>query len=89
MFNLKLVTGFFAKKEISMKYKFCPDLRVRECDELIFLVNISDNSIFAIKKSAYQYLCLQLHSDMKTDKMSNDFIRFLEHLIENNIIEVV
>lgn len=70
-----------------MKYKFCENIRIRKCDDLIFFVNISNNSIYSIKYPAYEYLCSKLDFDINAS--NTDFGKFINNLQKNNIIEVI
>lgn len=72
-------------------YKFCDNVIVRNCDELSFLVNISDNSLFVIKTNTLKFLQIKLEEGLIIDKRSNlesDFIKFIKELEKKNILEV-
>lgn len=72
-------------------YKFFNNIRIRTCDELSFLVNISNNTFFIIKTKTLKFLELKLKEGLTIDKLSilePNFIKFIKELEKQNILEV-
>ena len=72
-------------------YKFCDNIRIRSCDELSFLVNISNNTFFLVKTNTLKYLELKLKEGLTIDKFNtfeSNFIEFIKELEQQNILEV-
>lgn len=73
-------------------YKFFDNIRIRTCDQLSFLVNISNNTFFVIKTRALKFLQLKLTEGLTRDKLSNlqsNFVGFVKELEKQNILEVI
>jgi len=73
-------------------YKFFDNIRIRTCDQLSFLVNISNNTFFVIKTRALKFLQLKLTEGLTRDKLSNlqsNFVEFVKELEKQNILEVI
>lgn len=73
-------------------YKFFDNIRIRTCDQLSFLVNISNNTFFVIKTRALKFLQLKLTKGLTRDKLSNlqsNFVEFVKELEKQNILEVI
>lgn len=72
-------------------YKFHDNIRIRSCDELSFLINISNNSIFVIKTNTLKFLQLKLNDGLTIHKLSSlesNFIDFINELEKQHILEV-
>lgn len=72
-------------------YTFLDNIRVRTCDELSFLINISNNNFFVIKTNVLEYLQAKLEEGLSTDQLTeNDpnFVEFVKELERQNILGV-
>ena len=71
-------------------YKFFDNIRVKTCDDLSFLVNISDNTFFVIKTNTLKFLELKIQEGLTIDKFStfeSDFVGFIRELEKQKILE--
>lgn len=72
-------------------YKFCDNIRIRTCDELSFLVNISNNTFFVLKTKTLKFLELKLKEGLTIDNLSSfesNFIEFVKELEKQKILGV-
>lgn len=72
-------------------YKICENIRVRNCGQLSFLIDITNNNIFSLKTNTLEYLKCRLEEGSIEENNSEENQQFLNFLIElrkNNILEV-
>ncbi|AIY83667.1 hypothetical protein U729_1547 [Clostridium baratii str. Sullivan] len=72
-------------------YNFSDNIRIRTCDELSFLVNISNNTFFVLKTKTLKFLELKLNEGLTTNNLNifdSNFISFIKELEKQNILEV-
>lgn len=72
-------------------YKFSDKIRIRTCDELSFLVDITNNTFFILKTKTLKFLELKLKEGLTTENLNifdNSFINFIKELSKQNILEV-
>lgn len=72
-------------------YDFCDNIRTRTCDELSFLVDITNNTFFVLKTKTLKFLELKLKEGLTPKKLNlfdSSFIDFIKELEKQNILEV-
>jgi hypothetical protein len=71
-------------------YKISDNIRIRECDELSFFVNIKSNLIYTIKTETLKFLIKKIKEGLTLKKVSIDkteFIKFIQTLEKQKILE--
>ena len=71
-------------------YNFSKNIRIRVCDELSFLVNISNNNLFVVKTKTLEFLKLELEKGLTVENQSKfnpSFIAFIRELEDEKILE--
>ena len=71
-------------------YKISDNIRIRECDEISFFVNIKSNLIFTIKTETLKFLIKKIEEGLKLKKVNIDkteFIKFIKILEKQKILE--
>lgn len=82
---------FLIEEMTGIMYRYCENIRIRNCDEMSFYVNISDNSFFALKTNAMEYLDAKLNEGLTKEKLADSDLRFkefVETLVSQRILEV-
>ncbi len=71
-------------------YKISDNIRIRECDEISFFVNIKSNLIFTIKTETLKFLIKKIEEGLTLKKVNIDkteFIKFIKILEKQKILE--
>ena len=71
-------------------YKISDNIRIRECDEISFFVNIKSNLIFTIKTETLKFLIKKIEEGLTLKKVNIDkteFIKFIKILERQKILE--
>lgn len=71
-------------------YKISDNIRIRECDEISFFVNIKSNLIFTIKTETLKFLIKKIEEGLTLKKVNIDkteFIKFIQILEKQKILE--
>ncbi|MBQ8211088.1 MAG: hypothetical protein IJZ27_00980 [Treponema sp.] len=71
-------------------YRICDNVKIRNCGELSFFVNIENNSLFAIQSKTVHFLLQKLKQGINIEKLKNEdpeFANFLDCLVQKNILE--
>ena len=71
-------------------YKISDNIRIRECDEISFFVNIKSNLIFTIKTETLKFLIKKIEEGLTIKKVNIDkteFIKFIKILEKQKILE--
>ena len=71
-------------------YKISDNIRIRECGELSFFVNIKSNLIYTIKTETLKFLIKKIKEGLTLKKVSIDkteFIKFIQTLEKQKILE--
>lgn len=71
-------------------YKISENIRIRECDEISFFVNIKSNLIFTIKTETLKFLIKKIEEGLTLKKVNIDkteFIKFIQILEKQKILE--
>ena len=74
-----------------MVYDFYDFIKIRSCDNLSFLINIRNNTIFTLKTETLDFLKIVLSEGLdekRLNSLSPDFINFVRTLEENKILKV-
>lgn len=74
-----------------MMYDFYDFIKIRSCDNLSFLINIRNNTIFTLKTETLDFLKIVLSEGLdekRLNSLSPDFINFVRTLEENKILKV-
>lgn len=74
-----------------MMYNFYDFIKIRSCDNLSFLINIRNNTIFTLKTETLDFLKIVLSEGLdekRLNSLSPDFINFVKTLEENKILKV-
>lgn len=74
-----------------MMYDFYDFIKIRSCDNLSFLINIRNNTIFTLKTETLDFLKIVLSEGLdekRLNSLSPDFINFVKTLEENKILKV-
>lgn len=74
-----------------MSYIFSKHIRIKTCNEVSFLVNIKNNSVFQVNTSALKYLQRHLSEGLIEEELSMEksaFKDFVVALKQNGILEV-
>lgn len=74
-----------------MMYDFYDYIRIRSVDNLSFLINIRNNTIFTLKTETLDFLKIELSEGLdekRLHSLSPDFINFVKTLEENKILKV-
>ena len=71
-------------------YKISDNIRIRECGEISFFVNIKSNLIFTIKTETLKFLIKKIEEGLTLKKVNIDkteFIKFIKILEKQKILE--
>lgn len=71
-------------------YKISDNIRIRECGEFSFFVNIKSNLIYTIKTETLKFLIKKIKEGLTLKKVSIDkteFIKFIQTLEKQKILE--
>lgn len=70
--------------------KFCDDIRIRQCNELSFFVNIKDNSVFVMSSNTLHYL-LSFIKKNTSERKEYDLkcIDLIKKMEQKGILEVM
>lgn len=72
-------------------YNFSDNIRIRTCDELSFLVDITNNTFFVLKTKTLRFLEAKLKEGLTIEKLNvfdSSFINFIKELEKESILEV-
>lgn len=72
-------------------YKFSKNIRIRQCDELSFLINITNNYIYTINTETLKFLEKKIGEGLSIEKINDniDFLKFIRTLEMHKILEFV
>lgn len=73
-------------------YNFSNNIRIRTCDELSFLVDITNNTLFVLKSKTLKFLQVKLSEGLTIEKLNlfdSSFITFIKELKKQNILEMI
>ncbi len=72
-------------------YKFSKNIRIRQCDELSFFINITNNYIYTINTETLKFLEKKIGEGLSIEKINDniDFLKFIRTLEMHKILEFV
>lgn len=71
-------------------YAISENVRVRECGQILLLVNVKTNLIQKVDKKAFSYLEQAINrglSDHDFKKHTPSFVKFVNYLSDNGVLE--
>lgn len=72
-------------------YNFADNIRIRTCDELSFLVDITNNNLLVLKTNTLRFLEMKLNQGLSKEDLNfydTTFNNFIKELEKQNILEV-
>lgn len=73
-------------------YTFSDNVRIRECGDLSFFINIKDNTIISIKTKTLHFLKIKIKEGLSQEKLyeiNSDVLIFIKNLEKQGILGVI